>query len=76
MSARSSFPCPAIRTGGMNTIRSMHDGRTYTDRNDYEAALRIDNLRIKEGSSDSPPPEKPLADVGAILNRELEKRGF
>lgn len=76
MSARSSFPCPAIRTSGMNAIRSMADGRTHSDRNEYEAALRVDNLRIVEGNNDSPPPEKPMVDVGAILNRELEKRGF
>lgn len=38
--ARSALPCPAIRSDGMSTIRSMADGRLYDSRSAYERSVR------------------------------------
>jgi len=71
VSARSSFPCPAIRPSGMKPIQSMADGRTYDDRNDYSASLAAQNMRIFEtGEKPTPPAATSARD---IIEREMKK---
>lgn len=68
---RSSFPCPAIRSSGMNAIQSQADGRMYDDRNDYDRSLKAQGLRIFEaGEKPTAPESKGARD---IIEREIRK---
>lgn len=59
----------------MPATKSMADGNTYTDRNDYDASLRLNGLRIEERGDPWAKPEKPLKDIGEVLNRALQRQG-
>ena len=45
---RSDFPCPMVRRTDMPAIKSMADGKTYDNRDDYYKHLKDSGHRILE----------------------------
>jgi hypothetical protein len=43
---RSSLPCPAIRTDGMDAIRSMADGQFYDSKSAYYGSVKAAGCEI------------------------------
>lgn len=73
MSARSSFPCPAIRPSNMPSLKSMADGQTYSDRNEYDASLKAKGFRIFETGEKPTAPEPKGPSARDIIEREISK---
>lgn len=58
----------------MSPVRSMADGRTYDDRNDYDRSLKAQGLRIMDKGEETPAKrEWRKPEVREILEREIRK---
>ena len=75
--ARSSLPCPAIRSDGMGALVSMADGRTYDSKSAYYASVKNAGCEIVDSPSDfGPAPTYEPSGVAASIARACEEHGL
>lgn len=72
---RSSLPCPAIRSDGMEAIRSMADGRLYDGKSAYYESVKRAGCEIV-GDDRAPFDRRPThedAGIGVGVAEDLKR---
>lgn len=72
MSKRSDFPCPMIMRRSDKPIRSMLDGKVYTDTKSYERAVRSEGFEIA-GNETAPLLAEPKSQAGIGVRDSIEQ---